>query len=113
MYAVSWAIWWPCTRLPATIHRLLHCNGLSQKPAYPLLRTPYPLPQTVQRLPKDGLCPVPNAMWHGTEWPPIRATRYYAEIKVGNRVVLKTTGCWRLFFKFSPVGGGGKFFNNR
>ena len=33
--------------------------------------------------------------------------------KVCNLVVLKTTGSWRLFFKFLPVGGGGKFFDNR
>ena len=36
-----------------------------------------------------------------------------ADSKVCNLLVLKTTGCRRLFFKFSPVGGGCKFFNNR
>ena len=35
------------------------------------------------------------------------------EIKVCNLLVFKTSGCWRLFFEFLPVGGGGQFFNNR
>ena len=43
--------------------------------------------------------------------PPIR--QGLCATKVCSLVVLKTTGFWRLFFKFSPVGGGGKFFDNR